>query len=786
MTQEDIDQNLLFGVLALQSDLIDSRQFVDACTLWASRKETPLADILVEQGALDEEDREHVEYLLNRKLKKNNNDAKTSLAGTPDNIRQIMASITSAAVQQSMTGIKDTYSSGSSTTIVGRIEQDHIRRKTLHSTGGIGHIWLAQDNVIEREIALKELRSDRSDAANRERFRREAKLTGQLEHPGIIPVHDYKESEDGTHCYYTMRFVRGHTLSEVIKAYHEARSEADVQTSRLLELLEYFVSACNTIAFAHSKRILHRDLKGENIIVGDFGEVVVLDWGLAKRLGQVESPADALAETIIASDVEQTLFESEEMSPGQTLQGETLGTPAYMAPEQAKGWIDQVDERTDVYGLAAILYEILTGRPPFDSGNVFEVLRQVVEVPPRPPRETNRDVPIELETICLQGLAKSPKDRPQSAKEMAGAIRIWLADRAERKRSERERERFFALSPDLLGIMNEEGVLQQSNPAWTRLLQIEENELYSIPIRDHVDGADWIDMQSALKSVIETGESASIENRLHDSLGRQYWISWSISRIADEVLVYLVGRNVTERKHDEQRFHGLLESAPDATIVIDETSSIVFANSQAEKVFGYTPDELIGKPIETLVPDRFRAAHPAHVRQFFDHPDARPMGAALELFGRRKDGTEFPAEVSLSPVQTEKGLLVSSAIRDVTERRRAQRFCEALLESAPDAMVVTTANRIIKFANTEASNLFGYLHEELIGQTVELLMPERYRQQHPENFARYIADPHVRRMGAGQSLTGLHRDGKEFPIEVSLSPIYTDDGVLISSAIRRR
>ncbi|QDT67024.1 protein kinase domain-containing protein [Calycomorphotria hydatis] len=668
MLQSEIDRNLLFGVLALQSDLIDSRQFVDACTLWASRKETPLAEILIEQHALDEEDREHVEYLLCRKLKKNNDNIQSSLAGTPESIRQIMTSIESTEVKQSLAGVFETQSGSPATTIVGRIEQDRIRRKTLHSTGGIGHIWLAQDNVIEREIALKELRADRSDAANRERFRREAKLTGQLEHPGIIPVHDYKESEDGTHCYYTMRFVRGRTLSEVIKTYHDSRSESDPQTPVLFELLEYFVSICNTIAFAHSKRVLHRDLKGENVIVGNFGEVVVLDWGLAKQLEQTDYTNDELAETVIHSATSSD--NAAENSPGQTMQGETLGTPAYMAPEQALGNINQVDERTDVYGLAAILYEILTGHPPFHSGKIVDVLRQVVEEPPTKPSELNPHVPTELEAICLEGLAKSPDDRPTSARVLASSVRAWIAERADRKRSEQERERFFALSPDLLGIVNRRGELQQLNPAWGKLFINDVMELQATSICNRLHTDDQEEMQAALARVMDAGESISIENRLLTSIG-QYWVNWSLSRIANEELIYLVGRDVTERRFEEQRFQGLLESAPDAMIVIDESAKIVFANSQAEVVFGYTQDELIGEAIEILVPERFRAEHPNHVRRFFEHPDARPMGASLELFGRRKDGTEFPAEVSLSPVQTERGLLVSSAIRNISDRRRS-------------------------------------------------------------------------------------------------------------------
>jgi len=161
------------------------------------------------------------------------------------------------------------------------------------------------------------------------------------------------------------------------------------------------------------------------------------------------------------------------------------------------------------------------------------------------------------------------------------------------------------------------------------------------------------------------------------------------------------------------------------------------------------------------------------------------MASGIELFGRRKDGSEFPCEISLSRFPTETGVLVSSAIRDVTDRRRSQRLSEALLESAPDAMVVATSAGIIRYANSEAARVFGYPREELVGRPIDILVPDAVREHHPQLFASYVANPHKRRMGAGQTLHGRHADGTEFRVEVSLSPIMTEEGLLISSAIRR-
>ena len=169
----------------------------------------------------------------------------------------------------------------------------------------------------------------------------------------------------------------------------------------------------------------------------------MLDWGLAKEMGEPESNAsatDLAAATIIGPS---DLGAASSGSAIHTMQGERLGTPAYMAPEQAAGRIDQVDARTDVYGLAAILYEILTGRPPFDGKNIVEVLRHVMEETPSPPRTCNPEIPPELEAICLRGLSKERELRQQSAEELSQAVQSWIADRADRKRSEQERERFL-------------------------------------------------------------------------------------------------------------------------------------------------------------------------------------------------------------------------------------------------------------------------------------------------------------------------------------------------------
>jgi serine/threonine protein kinase len=268
-------------------------------------------------------------------------------------------------------------------------------------------------------VALKELRPERAgQPALWARFLREAQVTGQLEHPGIVPVYEVGRRPDDQAPFYTMRFVRGRTLAEAARAYHERRGREEAGPLELRELLTAFVGVCQAVAYAHSRGVLHRDLKPQNVVLGDFGEVILLDWGLAKLTG--EADADLGAERL-------PLALAGEGSRDETVAGQVLGTPAYMSPEQAEGRLDLLDAQTDVYGPGAVLYEVLAGRPPFGD-DTTAVLRRVVHDAPAPPRTMVTGVPRALEAVCLKALAKRPAERYSSAKEVAEDVKRYLAD----------------------------------------------------------------------------------------------------------------------------------------------------------------------------------------------------------------------------------------------------------------------------------------------------------------------------------------------------------------------
>lgn len=235
--------------------------------------------------------------------------------------------------------------------------------------------------------------------------------------------------------------------------------------------------------------------------------------------------------------------------------------------------------------------------------------------------------------------------------------------------------------------------------------------------------------------------------------------------------------------HSEEIFRLAFESCPSGMVMVDDKGLILLVNAETERMFGYTRDELVSQSIENLVPPRFRGHHPGYRRQYMAEPKVRSMGAGRDLFGLRKDGSEFPVEIGLNPIQTSNGLCVLGVIVDITERKQAEERFRLAVEACPGGIVMVDSAGAIQLVNAETERMFGYQRQELIGQPVEILIPMRMRGEHPGYRAKYNDNPGARRMGAGRDLYGRRKDGSEFPVEVGLNPIHTRDGLFILSVI---
>ncbi len=235
---------------------------------------------------------------------------------------------------------------------------------------------------------------------------------------------------------------------------------------------------------------------------------------------------------------------------------------------------------------------------------------------------------------------------------------------------------------------------------------------------------------------------------------------------------------------DDVALAGLLDAAPDAMVVVDAGGTIVLVNAQTERLFGYCRDELVGQPADLLVPAAKRSAQPQHREAYLRDPVARRMGEDLDLRALRKDGTSFPADVTISPVESRRGLLVCAAIRDISRKRREERLFRGLLEAAPDAMVIVDREARIVLVNAQLERLFGYHREELVGRAVELLVPDGFAALHNAFRDGRGEVQRTAPMGLAEDLVARRRDDTEFAVEISLAPLETDDGLLISAAVR--
>jgi len=282
----------------------------------------------------------------------------------------------------------------------------------------------AFDGELHREVALKRIKKNHEGAEIRRSFLREAEITAKLEHPGVVPVYGLVEDEAGQPCY-AMQFIEGPTLNDAITEFHDAnktsKRDPGQRSLALRKLLNQLIAVCNTIGYAHSRGILHRDLKPNNIMLGKYGETLVVDWGLAKPFERTETERKS---------GEETLQPLADVDPGaETRLGEAKGTPAYMSPEQAEGQWNELSPASDIFSLGATLYALLTGQPPY-KGDQVKSLQHARRADFPPPRQLNKDVPRALEAICLKAMALNPEDRYGTALDLAADLEQWLADQS--------------------------------------------------------------------------------------------------------------------------------------------------------------------------------------------------------------------------------------------------------------------------------------------------------------------------------------------------------------------
>lgn len=433
------DADRIFAAKCLLEKLLDENELIVALVMWrpSEARETSLADFAARWGlvrqALVDEFHAYLHHLAGDYL--------------PERAKRLRAhaeEVSARALQQtSRPRLLEFFagrSDGAATAHVVALVDFQLLRKAAQ--GGLGEVWLAHDENLNRNLAVKFLKEKLWDQpALRKRFEQEAQITGRLQHPNIIPIFQFgrRQAEDGGVPFYAMPFVEGNTLRELIASFHQERRRGAMDRLALIRLLDAFRSVCQAIAYAHSQGVLHRDLKPENVMVGKFGDVVVLDWGLAKdiRGDGGAAPTDVHPDSkpatenkaIAVARADPPAHVAAVNEDPETHPGTLVGTPVYMAPEQASGNTAAVNERTDIFGLGGILFYLLTDRPPHErrqGESVDEFLFRVATRPSRRACEVERRAAPMLDAICARAMAFEPHERYATASQLAADVERWI------------------------------------------------------------------------------------------------------------------------------------------------------------------------------------------------------------------------------------------------------------------------------------------------------------------------------------------------------------------------
>jgi serine/threonine protein kinase len=432
MTHVPSPRDVLACLHARQQKLLSDDELEASVREWLTQPARPLVDVLIERASLTTGQAAVLRTAVDRQAQETCADPiGARVRALPGGVRSLLDPMGSYNKAPATVRPSDTRTdasgrgaaAGAGSAPAGLTPGERFDIQQILAQGGLGVVFLARDKEIDRTVALKQIKSQwADDSDSRARFLLEARVTGRLEHPGVAPVYALGSDETGR-PYYAMRLIRGESLLDVIDRFHRGRAaeqSAAKRMSELRKLLLRFLDVCNAVDYAHSKGVLHRDIKPSNIMLGKYGETLVVDWGLAKVIGSDE---DVALTTRMAPSL---AGQAGEMS---TQAGAAIGTPAYMSPEQAAGRNDELTPATDVYSLGATLYHVFTGRPPHavdDDAGVTAAAAGASLI--LAPRRLAAWLPRPLESICLKALAAEPARRYISARALAEDVQRWLAD----------------------------------------------------------------------------------------------------------------------------------------------------------------------------------------------------------------------------------------------------------------------------------------------------------------------------------------------------------------------
>jgi PAS domain S-box-containing protein len=477
------DLDALLGLLAVRTNLLAPEALSAAVEESAKDGCRSLEQFLVSRGLLQAKEAAALKVLAEGQLARHGNDCAKTLAtrhgpetGTPLASRDVGPNAGEAP------GTRDVA------------RPSRYRVVQPHARGGLGEVFVAVDEEFGREVALKEIQGRYADdPLCRARFLREAEVTGRLEHPGIVPVYGLGAYPDGR-PYYAMRFIKGASLRCAIGRLHsdeELRADGKKWSLELRKLLGRFLAVCNAVDYAHSKGVIHRDLKPDNVMLGDYGETYVVDWGLARVVSTQEEDGPGNRKAL--------RFTGEAQNSDITRMGEVLGTPAYMSPEQAQGEVNRLGPASDVYSLGALLYHLLTGKAPFEGRDVQVLIGRVCKGEFLPPREVSQTVPTELEAIILKAMALKAEDRYPSAGALAAEVERWLADDP---LSGFQHANLFTTAPD--------GTVTSLSPAFEKLYGWSRAEILGKAFAPYIHPEDLPSVMAIHQRAFEGGETPPV------------------------------------------------------------------------------------------------------------------------------------------------------------------------------------------------------------------------------------------------------------------------------------